>query len=418
MKTRYLLAAATAAAGALLAVASLAPLRAGVDAPPFTVAVPFDPYTIIVGPGAGTSLQSGETQNTLGGYEAGGALTTNTYNTGWGYKALGQSTAHAGTGIGAGAGYSVGPGADDSTFIGADAGNNDDGTGLITGVDNLGAGVHTLGHLGSGAFNVAVGNESMVGCGTWVGVPSCPLLTGSSNTGIGNYTLENIQGAAAENTATGYSAGSALTTGCENVFDGSYAGDIVTTGCLDIMIGRAVNPPSATTGNYLNIGNLIQGTGLTQGGAPANGAVTIYGSLSLNGGAGLDFNGAAITAPSTEIDLLNSAGGRIAALNTSAPGATTCYPILSGGGGAASYIYVAGSCATGGTLTLGASGQQVASLVPIGLPGYTVSTLPSAPTGAMAYVTDATSCTYGGSLTGGGSTFCKVVYSGSAWLGG
>jgi hypothetical protein len=49
----------------LLLAGYLAPLRAGVDAPPFSVTVPFDPYTVLIGPGAGAALQSGSSQNTL-----------------------------------------------------------------------------------------------------------------------------------------------------------------------------------------------------------------------------------------------------------------------------------------------------------------------------------------------------------------
>jgi hypothetical protein len=51
------------------------------------------------------------------------------------------------------------------------------------------------------------------------------------------------------------------------------------------------------------------------------------------------------------------------------------------------------------------------------LKGYTVSTLPTGITGGMAYVTDAVACTFLATLTGGGSTFCPVVFNGSAWVG-
>ena len=51
------------------------------------------------------------------------------------------------------------------------------------------------------------------------------------------------------------------------------------------------------------------------------------------------------------------------------------------------------------------------------LTGYTVSTLPVSPgTSARAYVSDATTCTFLGALTGSGSTFCPVIYNGSAWV--
>lgn len=50
---------------------------------------------------------------------------------------------------------------------------------------------------------------------------------------------------------------------------------------------------------------------------------------------------------------------------------------------------------------------------------YTVAKLPAGTvTGSRASVTDATSCTFMGTLTGGGSTFCPVVYNGTAWVGG
>lgn len=67
----------------------------------------------------------------------------------------------------------------------------------------------------------------------------------------------------------------------------------------------------------------------------------------------------------------------------------------------------------------GLSGQLgISSTQPIGLPGFTVSTLPTCNTalkGGMAYVTDATSPTYNGALTGGGSTVVPVFCNGSAW---
>lgn len=50
---------------------------------------------------------------------------------------------------------------------------------------------------------------------------------------------------------------------------------------------------------------------------------------------------------------------------------------------------------------------------------YTVSALPMDARrypGAQAYVTDATACAFNSVPMGGGSTFCRVTYSGSAWL--
>lgn len=56
--------------------------------------------------------------------------------------------------------------------------------------------------------------------------------------------------------------------------------------------------------------------------------------------------------------------------------------------------------------------------IPLGLPGYTVATLPTGVKGQIAFVTDATACTYGGALTGSSTNYCKVQYNGSAWVGG
>jgi hypothetical protein len=202
-------------------------------------------------------------------------------------------------------------------------------------------------------------------------------LTGGSNTGVGNYTLENIQGAAFENTALGYNAGSADATGTENIFIGSYAGNTLTSGSLNIFIGRNVQPTTTVVSNVLNIGNLIQGTGLTQGGAPANGTLTINGTIIAGtwngtsigtsyGGTGSTGSTAKVTQNgATEIDLLNSNGGRIATLNTSNSGTGGTYPILSGGGGVVAQYSSNGSetdflsGATNGTVKVGLNGDKV-----------------------------------------------------------
>ncbi len=48
--------------------------------------------------------------------------------------------------------------------------------------------------------------------------------------------------------------------------------------------------------------------------------------------------------------------------------------------------------------------------------GLSAITSPAA--GMRAHVTDATTCVFGVTPTGGGSTFCPVVYNGTAWVGG
>lgn len=67
----------------------------------------------------------------------------------------------------------------------------------------------------------------------------------------------------------------------------------------------------------------------------------------------------------------------------------------------------------------GVSGQLALSAAqPVGLPSFTVSTLPACNStlkGGMAYVTDATTPTYNGALTGGGSVVVPVFCNGSGW---
>ena len=74
-----------------------------------------------------------------------------------------------------------------------------------------------------------------------------------------------------------------------------------------------------------------------------------------------------------------------------------------------------------GIIINGSSGRVSAPqgfYTPIGMPGYTVLTLPAGVKGQRAYVTDAISCPFLGAVTGGGSTFCPVVFNGSEWVGG
>jgi hypothetical protein len=384
---RYALVVAGAAAVVLLLGIDLTPLRAGVDSPPFSVTVPFDPYTVVL-PGAGGSLRSGSSQNTLGpGYMAGGAITTNTYDTCGGYKSCanytGTSSNHAITAWGAGSGLSVTT-APDGIFIGADAGNNDDGTGYITGPDLVGIGVHTLGHTSTAGQSVALGNESMVGCGTWSGVPGCPLLTGGGHTALGDETLAYIQGAATADTAAGASACKNLTTGNNMVCIGALTGTTVQTSSNGILIGNPshlADVPSDPTNDYLSIGGAGGITGILGTSLQLNVPVTAgtWNGTSIGtsyGGTGSTASTAVVRANgATEVDIVNSNGGRIATFNTSDSGATTCDPVLSGGGGTVVTLNAdngGGTGTCGGTSgTVQVKGQQ--SVVVAKTANYTVT---------------------------------------------
>jgi hypothetical protein len=67
------------------------------------------------------------------------------------------------------------------------------------------------------------------------------------------------------NTNVGAQAGSSITTGKGNTFIGCAAGWSATTGNSNIVIGNSnvsfgqVDVPTATTSNYLNVGDVIKG---------------------------------------------------------------------------------------------------------------------------------------------------------------
>src|ERR1700733_14234558 len=69
----------------------------------------------------------------------------------------------------------------------------------------------------------------------------------------------------------GYYAGLQITTGSDNLILGSQVGELtLTSGSNNIPIGtgNAVETPTATTNNFLNIANLIYGTSIGTAASP------------------------------------------------------------------------------------------------------------------------------------------------------
>lgn len=70
-------------------------------------------------------------------------------------------------------------------------------------------------------------------------------------------------------------------------------------------------------------------------------------------------------------------------------------------------------------IATGISGRlAISATQPVGLPNFTVSTLPTCNAtlkGGLAYVTDATAPTYNATLTGGGAIIVPVFCNGTAW---
>lgn len=202
-----------------------------------------------------------------------------------------------------------------STFLGAYAGENDDGSNENTGVGNgalytntsgqynAAFGVSSLYSNETGSNNVAVGQQALfsnTSGGSNVGVGYYALganLTGGENTAvgmsalsasqsggsntalgglalanqnggsynvaIGNYAGRGVTGAnSSRNTFLGYGAGYSNSTGSRNTFLGFYAGSGMSAGDGNIIIGNAVDAPNLSGSGQLNIGNLLYGTGL------------------------------------------------------------------------------------------------------------------------------------------------------------
>jgi hypothetical protein len=294
---------------------------------------------LALGPEALDALTSG-LQNTAIGYQALSAHTSDTYSAAFGYAALTLSTGHANTGFGAGAGGSFTT-TYDSIAIGADAGRNADGSGNMTGDNNVLVGVHAGGHITSGRFNNFFGNYSGVGGGHYEGFPSA-LLTGSYNVGVGHLSLGGIQGDANENVAVGYSALLAMTTGDMNIGIGPYAGRNTTTGSSNIMIGRDVQATSVTASSELNIGNLIRAANLNQGGAVSTGYVGIGVPLNVNPSAPLHIYN--LTQAGI---LLDVSGGIEGAINQQTDGVLNIIPDATG------YLNVDGNMTVEDALTVG-----------------------------------------------------------------
>jgi hypothetical protein len=208
-------------------------------------------YNTAVGDSALSVIQGAAANNTALGYKTLAAATTDTNSTAIGYQAL----------------YSQVGAAAPNTAVGYDAGE----------------------YITTGTANTAIGTSAMVGIS---GTP----LTGNYNTAVGDFALAALQGAAANDTALGKSAGVALTTGTANTLLGYTAGNVITSGSRNIMVGEAGNittgsdnilignslgaPTVAGNSSQLNIGNVITGTGL---GTPGTSVITMPGSLTVTG---------------------------------------------------------------------------------------------------------------------------------------
>lgn len=217
-------------------------------------------------------------------------------------------------------------------FLGTAAGND-----TATGTFNSGFGGLSLTALTSGTLNTGVGQNALQSLttgshNTAIGVSAAnAITTGSDSTAVGYQALLTATGSS--NAAFGYTALYGVTTGQYNVGLGREAGQVNTTGSNNVYVGLlaglrdSVNATPSITGSgnivigtsenmlpnhagsaQLNIGNILFGTGLTQGFTVSSGRVGIkviapaYYDLEVGGTAGVGaaaFNKMTVTAPAT-----------------------------------------------------------------------------------------------------------------------
>ena len=182
----------------------------------------------------GFQMSAGGTSNLFMGYGYGsingGSTTTGQYNTAVGnMNQIFNSTGNDNTSLGAFTMANVT--GSNNTAIGSFAGANQSG-----GTDNTFIGMHT----GIGMSSYSTSYNTIIG--------SQAIATGIAGNG---------------NVALGYKAGgSPFYFASSNILIGYQAGDTIQSGSNNILLGYDIETPTSSTSNFLNIGNLIFGTGI------------------------------------------------------------------------------------------------------------------------------------------------------------
>ena len=154
--------------------------------------------------------------------------------------------------------------------------NTANGTGALyyntTGSDNTANGAWSLGHNTTGSYNTANGVWGL----HW-------NTTGSRNVAEGYAAGFGVSGSTvvSDSVLLGYQAGYGLTTSQQNILIGSQAGMGLTTGSSNIIIGYSVDAPTATTSNWLNLGNIVSGSMLPTGSLSFGGSVAVAGNVGV-----------------------------------------------------------------------------------------------------------------------------------------
>ncbi|MCX6781610.1 MAG: hypothetical protein NTW66_00585, partial [Candidatus Magasanikbacteria bacterium] len=285
---------------------------------------------VAIGDRAMMSLSGGRWNTAVGGY-AMYSNTTGQFNTAIGNRALvnntdgGMNTAMGGyalrDNISGEANVAVGYNAlswnlaDNNTAVGLEALQQN-----TTGYQNTAVGGSALSRNVTGYFNTAVGqtsgfynvaaiNTTFIGYAAGFGAGGD--YSAGEVTAIGTESLYNIRTGAEDNTALGYRAGYAVTTGANNILLGYQAADNLTVGSNNIVIGYNIDARAVGSANTLNIGNLLFGTGINGTGttlstgnigigiATPTEKMDIDGSINISAGNYYKYNGANFAMAST-----------------------------------------------------------------------------------------------------------------------
>ena len=206
---------------------------------------------------------SGDGNNTAVGSEAGTALTTGVSNVLLGAEAgktaqdvdslvligdnAGKTVNHSNSdgmiAIGRDAATAI-TSADQCIYIGFEAGkeNTTGGNNTIIGHKAM----NETGAVPTSEHNTFIGVDS--GGGDWV------TATSDANVGVGNYTLDGAMNGATFNTAIGYQALTAVTSGDNNVAVGAGTATQITTGGNNTYIGKSVDASAVDVTNETVLG--------------------------------------------------------------------------------------------------------------------------------------------------------------------
>lgn len=155
-------------------------------------------------------------------------------------------------------------------------------------------GVGALQNNVGGSNNIAVGssalNKTLSSDNIAIGGSALTnAVGGQANTAIGFGSLQQVT-SGAFNMAMGYLSGG-VTTGSSNILLGYEAGNSLQTGSSNVLIGNSVTTPSASTSNYLSIGNVYYGNTSTFAATTTNntlddgsGNVTVAGKINITTG--------------------------------------------------------------------------------------------------------------------------------------